>query len=388
MSDNYRLLLLEAARLYEKHEAGRPEPFNVFSVLRKETDEVHLHSRFLHALLNYRPAPDNPRKNLADFLHSVVHIDNFDSDRATVERESNNIDILIRDHSSMQAVVIENKIWARDQSQQLRRYAEQLKCQGYTPYLLYLTLYGTPPSEDRADGLEYECISYKEDLPPWLKRCQKRAYDEPALRESVAQYLHLIAKLTGTDYKEAYMTDLKELCLKDNNLVLLHDLHEAMDDARVSLLHKLWQEIACRLKEEITDLPEVFEEYSDITEEKIRDFVTSQKKINHGIWWKFGHRAFLCVEVEDSIYFGVYCPKKESEDEYYRLKEALGKALGQSHSNEWYPWDRYASDLNLKKPTREHLKLLANEQERQSYVAEVVCSVGKLWRSINDADLA
>ena len=51
-------------------------------------------------------------------------------------------------------------------------------------------------------GLDYERISYKEDLPPWLKRCQKRAYDEPALRESVAQYLHLIAKLTGTDYSE------------------------------------------------------------------------------------------------------------------------------------------------------------------------------------------
>ena len=78
-------------------------------------------------------------------------------------------------------------------------------------------------------------------------------FDEPALRESVAQYLHLIAKLTGTDYKEAYMTDLKELCLKDNNLVLVHDLQEAMVEARVSLLHKLWQEIACKLKEEITD---------------------------------------------------------------------------------------------------------------------------------------
>ena len=51
MSDRHRLLmaqnlLKEAARLYEKHEAGRPEPFNVFSVLRSESDEVNLHSRF------------------------------------------------------------------------------------------------------------------------------------------------------------------------------------------------------------------------------------------------------------------------------------------------------------------------------------------------------
>ena len=38
MSDSYRLLLKRAARLYEKHEAGRQEPFNVFSVLRSESD--------------------------------------------------------------------------------------------------------------------------------------------------------------------------------------------------------------------------------------------------------------------------------------------------------------------------------------------------------------
>ena len=396
MSDNYRLLLLEAARLYEKHEAGRPEPFNIFSVLRKETDEIHLHSRFLHALLNYRLSPDNPRKNLADFLRSVVHIDNFDPDRATVERESDNIDILIRDNSSMQAVVIENKIWARDQSQQLWRYAKKLKCQGYTPHLLYLTLYGHSPSEDSVGDLKYECISYKEDLPPWLKRCQKRAYDEPTLRESVAQYLHLIAKLTGTDYKEAYMTDLKELLLKDDgnlNLVLVHDLNEAMVEARVSLLHKLWQEIACKLKEEIPNLPEVSEEDSDITEETIRYFVTHQTRHkSHGIWCKFGRRASLVVEVEDSnsIHFGVYCSKEESKDEYYKLKEELEEALGQSHSNKWWPWYRYAPDLNLnlKYPTREHLKLLVNEDERQEYVEAVVSDVGEVWKSIKDAGLS
>ena len=45
MSDNYhnyQLLLAKAAQLYEKHGVGRPEPFNVFSVLYKETDEVNL----------------------------------------------------------------------------------------------------------------------------------------------------------------------------------------------------------------------------------------------------------------------------------------------------------------------------------------------------------
>ena len=227
MDTNYQLLLKEAALLYERHEAGRRDPFNVFSVLRTEHDEVNLHSRFLAALLDYRQPSDGPRENLADFL-CTVGIRDLKHEDATVGREVDNVDILIRDSSSRQAVVIENKIWAGDQPQQLLRYAEQQEKDGYTPHLLYLTLDGHDPSEDSAGGRDYECISYKDHLSPWLKNCQQRAYDEPALRESVAQYLRLIEKLTGTDYSEAYMSALKELCLKDDNLVLVRDLNEAM----------------------------------------------------------------------------------------------------------------------------------------------------------------
>ena len=101
----------------------------------------------------------------------------------------------------------------------------------------------------------YRCISYRGDLVRWLKGCQKRAYDEPELRESVAQYVRLIGKLTGTDFSEAYMNDLKELCLRDDNIVLVHDLGEAMVEAKISLLERLWREIESGLRTEIADLP-------------------------------------------------------------------------------------------------------------------------------------
>ena len=65
---NYQLLLARAAQLYDKHEVGRPEPFNVFSVLRKETDEVNLHSRFLYALLDYQKSGDDSWENLKELL--------------------------------------------------------------------------------------------------------------------------------------------------------------------------------------------------------------------------------------------------------------------------------------------------------------------------------
>ena len=381
---DYRMLLTEAGRLYEKHEAGRPEPFNVFSVLRKETDEVHLHSRFLHALLDYPGSPDSRRENLADFLRTFDKRD-LNPDRATVERESGHVDILIRDSTSKKVVVIENKIEAKDQPEQLRRYYEQLEGQGYEPRLLYLTLHGH--DSDSADGLDYERISYKEDLPPWLERCQKRAYDEPALRESVAQYQHLIAKLTGTDYSEAYMNDLEKLCLEDNNLILVNDLYYAMIETRVSLVYKMWQEIKCNLEAKIPDLPEESEE-SDITPDRVRRFVTGQRNYrHHGQYYKLGvaRRAFLGVEVADSIYFGVYCEREEKE--YEELKKALEKCSG-GESNNWWPWwGEPPTPLNLKHPTRENLKLLADKERRKKYAEEVVSGVSEVWERLKEANL-
>ena len=60
--DNYRLLMEQVARLYDKYEAGRPQPFNIFSALHRESDEVNLHSRFLHALLDYKRPDDETRE--------------------------------------------------------------------------------------------------------------------------------------------------------------------------------------------------------------------------------------------------------------------------------------------------------------------------------------
>ena len=171
MLDNYRLLLKHAALIYEKHEAGHKEPFNVFTVLRKASDEVNLHSRFLHALLDHQ-SPDTGRQNLKDFLQKIG-VEKFELDGATVRREYKNIDILIANNATKQhSVVIENKIYAEDQPAQLRRYHKILQGEGHRDiHLLYLTLDGHDPSEDSIRDLKKKVISisYRDNLLPWLK---------------------------------------------------------------------------------------------------------------------------------------------------------------------------------------------------------------------------
>lgn len=388
MIDKYQLLLERTDRLYERHEAGRREPFNVFSVLRSTSDEVNLHSRFLHALLNYQKPLDTERRNLMDFLQYVVEKKDFKEESIEVVRERYNIDILIiNDARPKQAVVIENKIWAGDQSQQLQRYFETLKEHDFCDIqLLYLTLDGHAPSEDSVGDLNYKTISYKDDLPPWLERCQKRAYDEPALRESVAQYLWLIQKLTGTDFSGAYMNDLKKLCLQDNNLILVHDLKEAMTEAHISLLQKLWCEIEAKMEAEIPDLPAKDNKQSDISEKRIRHFVTASRKYQyHGLYYTLSSAASFGVTVENIIYLSVGCNKEDNEEEYNKLKEAC-KDISGNKNTQWNPWWRYDdSGLNLKYPTRENLELLSDKKKRQEYATKIARDLKEVWQIVKDA---
>ena len=393
---DHKALLKQASLLYQMHEAGRSDPFNVFSVLHKTSDEEYHHSQFLAALLNHRKSRDAPHENLKDFLESVVEL-KFEHDSATVERERDDIDILIANNNAKQAVAIENKIYARDQPEQLQRYHDKLEWYGYEDiHMLYLTLDDRAPSEDSVGNLppdKITNISYKSHLPPWLERCQERAYDEPALRESVAQYLHLIRKMTGTDQEGTYMKELEKLCMEDDNLVLVHDLKEAMNKAVVSLQLELWEDIEKALGEKIPDLlDKKDEEESDTSRDMIEGFVTGKRGYGrYGLYYPFGNAASLGVEVEtgDSrISFGVKCSRDEHPKEYNRLEDKLKNMSGEE-SVEWWPWWKYADgDIDLKGlSSRDNLRNLASlskDETRKGFATEIACGLKQVWDKVKE----
>lgn len=389
-------LLTQADALYERHQAGRASPFNVFSVLRSESDEVNLHSRFLAALLKHRKAHDKPRANLEDFLRNIVGWDDFDFGGSRVERERNNIDILIS-NSTRQAVVIENKIWAGDQHRQLQRYHESLKERGLEDKnirLLYLTLHGHDPSEDSAGALDVACISYANTLPPWLERCQERAYAEPGLRESIEQYHNLVRKLTGTDWTEEYMTALKDLSIKGDNPRLIHDLARALVSKKIDLLELLLRDIEGALKESIPKLPSRAN-----LKESNRDRITGYVERSHGhyqiaLHYPLGKEhtgAFLCVTIDESeVFFGIACHKSKHQDVFERLQHILKGFQGHS-GEEWLPWFRRV-DPNavpeefkrdeLTRTTWRHVEFLCDEGRRKTLAASIAKDLKPIWDTV------
>lgn len=373
---NYQLLLAKAAQLYEKHGVGRREPFNVFSVLfkdEKKNYEEELHTPFLHALLDYKKPEDDARENLKDFLQHV-RVKDFELGSVKVEQERYFIDILIT--NGKQAVIIENKPGAQDRDKQLWRYYKTLEDHGYSDiHLLYLTLDGHDPSDNSVGDLDrklIKCISYK-DIIPWLEHCQKRAYDEPELRESLIQYLRLVRKLTGTDFRRKYMNELKELCLEDNNFVLFPDLDDAMRKVGTELL---WNEIESELKSEIPDLPD-----------------KNEKRSSKGLYYQLSKATSLEVTVgaegvAHCLWFGVGCSRKY-KDKYDMLENALkdvndGITSDQEPYPRWWRVGNYSDLLKL-----ENLELLSNDTERRKYAEDIAQEIIKkglkeVWEILED----
>ena len=380
-------LLKDAAILCERYGAGRPEPFNVFTALRSESDEVNLHSRFLVALLDHRKPGEKNRANLHDFIKQFAPepLRDFAPDGAKVERERHNIDILITNDRG-QALAIENKIYAEDQERQLIRYHEELVDQGYKDiHLLYLTIDGRGPSENSRGKLgekDYTSISYN-DILPWLERCRKRTYDEPELRDSIVQYSRLIKRMTGNDRGSKLMKELKELCLQDDNLLVAHHLAEALVHAKASLMHDMWEKIKSVLeKHSFTDLVEG-EEYSDISEDRIRNAIVGKRGRSFGLY--YGQEPTI-LGVEAAAGYGfivvVYCKNKEKyheiRDRLAKLESKIGRGEGPANGCPW--WCALRRDGTGLQP--DDIKILADEEEREKLTEYIAKSAVKKLKEI------
>jgi hypothetical protein len=240
--------------------------FNVFSLLRREDEEVGLHSKFLTELLS--PTGSHGMDAFQKlFIDQVVNaaVETQDWERLplcpnqpyTCQTEvaiknSGRIDIVLKNKENI--IVIENKINAYDQKKQLQRYYEACKNINYEPeniYILYLNKYGDPVSAYSKGNLEdsdFAQISYKEDIANWLDACVAEAKPYPHIEQTLLQYRRLVGKLTG-DTRSAKMKQAHiELLYQKDNFKLAYELSESLVSFQIDLQKHFWQELQEVLK--------------------------------------------------------------------------------------------------------------------------------------------
>ena len=241
------LKLVETDRTLQAERIKDGDTFNVFSILGLQSYEVRTHSAFIGKLLSPTGSHGCNDKLLAAFLISVPALADFVFNTKNAEvtleasigttnktmTEGGRIDLLIK--SGNKVIVIENKIYADDQKNQMKRY--QNFCQQYDDYrLLYLNLDGIEPSEDSIVDMvldeDYHIISYSEDILYWLEQCKKVCKNRMLVLSSIVQYSNLIKELTNqmNDNTEKELMSL--LSSKDNmeKTAIILDRYQELKD--------------------------------------------------------------------------------------------------------------------------------------------------------------
>lgn len=235
------------------------ENFNIFSILRNEYDEVNLHSRFLVELLKNK---NYGKKILELFLEKLgvegIKVKKYQVFSEYSVKQNGRIDILLKLYSNekRKIIIIENKIYAGDQYEQLKRYYDSMRLEGYQDdeiELVYLTLYGEEPNEYSIKGLakekidEIKIISYKDDIINWIENSIKETAEVPIIRETLAQYRSLLLKLTGKEERNL-SEELKEMILSNKEyLDILYKLPDVLENIKVELQLKFWEKSEERL---------------------------------------------------------------------------------------------------------------------------------------------
>lgn len=402
--DRYSNLLAVAGRVCERHWTNRSRTFNVFTVLRSASDEVNLHSRFLHAVLDHRDPANGRRENLEAFVRGVAKAEDFSLEKAWVERESGGIDLLVS--NGREAIVVENKIWARDQERQLERYRDGLVEQEYDPdaiRLLYLTPFGDPPSEQSAGRIpvaEIQRVSYREDLGEWLTGCQRRAFDDPGLREAIAQYRRLIMTMTNSGYEAEHMGELKELLLRDDNVVVASQIAKSLVDAETDLVMEFYGIVDRTLRKVIKDLRPIDPEYSHLVrEEEVRRCVTgSGNKRDSGLYYWVSESVWLTVSGADRLWVGVSCNSDDDPKVHGELREVLDRVGGSHHADSSAPWYQWLDELpgwpggdeplHIREPNEASLRFLSDTGAFEGFSERVADVLGRVWRELKRHGLA
>ncbi len=230
--------------------------FNMFGILGVNHYE-NTHSAIICELLNPQGSHGLKNQLLKTFVDDLLSrniqlqefCETFETETAIAQTEystsQGRFDILIEDNCG-HAIIIENKIYAEDQQEQLSRYNEfALNKYGAGNYLiLYLTLYGTEASEQSCKDIDYIKISHSEFILKWLERCVSHAVRFPLVRETINQYINHLKELTNQSINDKMSNEISNIILNnDENLKAAFQISKSITEVKNELLKQLMKEI-------------------------------------------------------------------------------------------------------------------------------------------------
>lgn len=381
----------EISNKYEEISKVSGDNFNVFRVIELTSDEVRLHSKFLAELLNPKGSHGQGSKFLDLFIQQF-DIKNVDSETSKVSVEESignktpttggRIDILIEDNNK-HTIIIENKIYASDQENQLLRYYNYSR-----DNIFYLNLNGSDPSENSYQDLEkdkhFKIISYEYDILNWLENCKKESVSLPLLREGIAHYMNLIKYLTGQSSNTTMSKEIIDLLASTpQNIETAIKIANNTDTARNKIQWEFWKQLRKEFELQGISLLEDTESKSVVSENKVKDYYSNKRnKKNYGLWTQIlkidDTIIYYGIELASYIYFGFRAEKNNeyhisSKAEYEEIRHIIKGIDTKYQSTEWWlGWKYVTPQLNFKVFNDENIFKLADRNNLEQVVKDIV----------------
>ena len=343
-------VILQKDKVRKEESRKRGERFNVFEMLGVAHYEL-THSKIIAGFLNPQGSHGQGDLFLRLFLQAIENKDeiNIDTSKAKVYTEygigvNGRLDIFI-DNGSY-GIIIENKVYAGDGEEQLKRYNDFAKEKyGEGNYIIYyLTLDGHEASDNSSNGVVYKCISYSKDIINWLQLCIHECATMPLVRETLVQYLNHIKQLTNQDMDSLNEEELIKLLADKSNFKTAVEVGAFIANAdNVKKIYSL------KLQRHINSIKKVYENNSAVSfpEPNVYDdraiFVVKIGEIHAYIGWsrdKFPKAQLFC-QVEYNSEFQAKSKRPKRDESFNNLGlESLLK-----DQNEWCRYELFEYDL-------------------------------------------
>ena len=407
--------------------------FNIFKICEIHDKEV-LICRFIYQLINPKGLHNQGdtflRKFIVDALGGQI-IDNNDkndeeSNLIMTDREiksaevfkeyliqnERRIDLLIK--TDKRVIPIEVKIYAGDQEDQCKDYADWAKKQKKDKeYILYyLTLDGHYPSErsvdyeknqyDNEEEIDKELkekykltrISFKNDILKWIEDCIKdiRIIDKKQIVDNMMQFLNIIKELCnmGTDEQNEEVKNV--LNNKESFKAYI-----AMKQCQAYVTSEIFKNIIESLIKWANNnhyvLDDAYNDYIDQINLLCKGNPIGEKVPGFGIVLnendtKFNCKLSICVEAtkNDGFYFGIYVKdeNKNRADAIKQIKMYLNEKCINGYSNTYWPFWRYINDINFANPKDSFAELL-DENYLKNFIEDIEAEFEKLYSVLIDS---
>ena len=318
----------------DRQRAMGKHDYNIFTLFHGFNDEVNLHSNFIASLLD--PNGDHYKGDLfLKLFLEMCGIDDFsiDTSRATVFKEFKHIDIYISD--GKKHIILENKVYAKDQPTQIARYIETIKGEGAKESdrvkdedicVLYLHPDGKlPDNQSFGDyhtrllgenpSIKFKVISYGKEILEWIDKCKNEVSNLTDLNVFLSQYKD-VKEMIYDRYKRIDKMETANLVeIFKENYTAVSEIANNYQEMRKKIIYSFFSNAAKILRGD-SEIKSVY----DIKTEENQDYrpiiITKKNPKDGEIWEKF----YFTVEFQKSPYSMPYVGFRRKEDKNTNAK--------------------------------------------------------------------